>query len=1006
MVGIGLTAGDANTNFSKTMMSAWERWYLDYITPIEPNSQDGIYTLGDYVSTGDAIRIDIPFSNMNSGGGEEQRLWIQNNAGGHDFYTHRYSGENLTRWSAPSEDPDHLVTDSDDGIYMYTENIAGSHEETGIVFSGGGQLRMINPMGNWDVTRLTEESTTFNLFQATMYPFRYEEENPISGINPWFAYRGDHGSPGDDCQDDEILYCGNTIGGGCNVNDLPNNACVNNMRNEFDLIRREEINGVFDHTYRSFGVNGGADVIPLPSTAFEAGDELSMGTNPTIINMAEYNAGTEQNAPYYLNGLSVKIISSGPQAQVEVKYKQTGVNEDVRWTGDVILPDITENGAYDLNLAPDKKITIDVSGSAHRSTRHPATNDFVNPSSFTISSGAKILLRESSQLLVKENSTLIIEAGAAVTLLDNASIVVEEGGTLYLEGNAIELLGKDAVITMRGTLKTAPNVNFTFTGSGYASFYETHTLDLGIGSSFVIQRSSVNRFLELRENTNLYLDNNSLDLLNGEVHYWNNSSITALGQSVRFKGITAIAKESIGTSIGIWGLYNTLFEIEDSKFLGLLTGGRYIGATTVPIFDHNDVRVCKKGFRVESVKKVFFVENFISNFMETGIQVSNIEEAIFTDNHINGSGVESVGIEMNSIASAILDNTSVVGCKDVGVRAKESNVILKNGAGISNNDIGVLYHGNTSADWFLAVGKCHCSTIANNQIGVSGENIILEIDAEENQVSCNLPEVEANNFNDNDIVFDICYTDPNYIPPSAILMKGNYWGGGSISNYQYSITQNDCQVAINVDGSNFSNVSCYGDDGGGGTIGDVQVFGQQEEDKVAYSYYENGSPVAVHDIYRMAHTGFYNESLLNIPTSESTYLDYKSISTLNKTTHNDNKAIYKIDVSRCMVNAFDNMTVEEQANTNSPEEQDITEQPKAAQFKIYPNPATDRIWIRTSTDETYQISVYNVMGQRVDHQQFSSKIDLTVANWSEGIYLIEIRDEAGLFIKTERIVVQ
>ncbi len=1002
MVGIGLTTGNDNTNISYPIMSAWERWYLQFINPIDPNGQDGVYTIGDYVATGDAMQIEIPFSDMN--GGNKQRLWIQNNVGGHDLYTHRWAGRDLTPWGAPDPDPDHLLSDSNNGIYMYTENITNTHNFVNPFWSSSGQVKMINPMGNWDMTRLTTVDPTTNRWGARMYPFSYVEENPITGVNPWFAHRGDYGGPGRDCVDDEILFCGSLNGGGCPGGGPNNNACVSSVRNEFEVILREEVNGVYDHTYRQYGVDGGVE-----STAFLAGDKLSMGTNPTIINMAMYDEDTEQNESYYLNGLSVEILTNGPQAYVEVKYKQTAINEDVRWTGNVVLPNITENNQPDLDLAVGKQITIDVSGTAHRSTKHPVIDDFVNPSSFTISSGAKVLMRANSEILVKANSTLIIESGAEIDVRNKARIVVEPGGTLYLKGNAIDLMGTEAVIIMKGTLKTDTNVDFTFTGPGYASFYETHTLDLGVGSDFIIQRPSGNtdnRFLELRENTTLHIDDRNLDLLNGAVHYRDNSKILAEGKSVKYKGITARAIESSRTSTGIEGISNTVFEIEDSKFFELLMGAKYAGPTTIPLFVGNILKVCTRGFQVESVSTVFFIDNDLSYFIEAGVSIRDISRARFTDNFISGSNIGLVGVEAVTVRNIILDNTTVRKCREVGLRANSSNTTLRNGASIRDNDTGVFYYGNASANWFLAVGKCHCSSITNNNVGVSGDNIILEVDAEENQISCNLASLEHNNFNDNDIVFDICYTDPNYIPPSAILMKANYWGGGPLSNYQYSITKNDCQVNINVDDSNFSNTSCYQSTGGGGTIGVTENFGPQDESKVSYSYYDTGSLVEVHDIYRLAHTGYYNELIADTPVSQDTYLKYKRIATLDKNIHNDDKAVYKIDVSRCMVNAFDNNTIGDVANLNSSEEDRNTKKLETTLFEVYPNPATDRVWISTNSSEVYYLTIYNMIGEKINYQPFSGKTELTLESWPKGIYLIELRNEVGDFVKTKKVIIQ
>lgn len=50
--------------------NAWERWWLDWFTPATITGP-GIYTLDDFVTTGEAIRIEIP-------GSVGQYLWLEN----------------------------------------------------------------------------------------------------------------------------------------------------------------------------------------------------------------------------------------------------------------------------------------------------------------------------------------------------------------------------------------------------------------------------------------------------------------------------------------------------------------------------------------------------------------------------------------------------------------------------------------------------------------------------------------------------------------------------------------------------------------------------------------------------------------------------------------------------------------------------------------------------------------------------------------------------------------
>ncbi len=62
----GLMMGDPYPYLGSYMMNAWERAKLGYITPIIPTTDGQQITLGDFVTTGDAIKIPIPFNNPSS----------------------------------------------------------------------------------------------------------------------------------------------------------------------------------------------------------------------------------------------------------------------------------------------------------------------------------------------------------------------------------------------------------------------------------------------------------------------------------------------------------------------------------------------------------------------------------------------------------------------------------------------------------------------------------------------------------------------------------------------------------------------------------------------------------------------------------------------------------------------------------------------------------------------------------------------------------------------------
>lgn len=62
----GLMMGEPYPYFGSYMMNAWERMKLGYITPTVPTTDGEMINLEDFVLTGDAIKIPIPFSNPSS----------------------------------------------------------------------------------------------------------------------------------------------------------------------------------------------------------------------------------------------------------------------------------------------------------------------------------------------------------------------------------------------------------------------------------------------------------------------------------------------------------------------------------------------------------------------------------------------------------------------------------------------------------------------------------------------------------------------------------------------------------------------------------------------------------------------------------------------------------------------------------------------------------------------------------------------------------------------------
>ncbi len=451
-MGIGLTAP---IQIASKMPTAWGRWHLGFIDPIKV-THDGIYEIGDFVTAGDAIMLDIPFS-----GG--QHLWMQNHSGHYhpEIYNHVWQGALIAKGGIRLKEPPR-------GLLMYVEDISKDRFDTNILTKGANGVRLIHPKGNYDYkidTSRTEKTTWKN----TMYLIEQTTPNPIGGISPWQSLRYDFNGDG------KIRYSTNYNKG---------------YKNEQHVIGWEMVNGKPEFTFRGWGIDGAAYGFFKP-TRFNTGDVLSMGTNPTIINFPKFNLKKDKRDPFYLNGLYVKIIEVDTITgitKIEIKFKQTSVRDDVRWTGDIILPNITEDDQPDLVLDDNKTILVDLSGVANKTKIHPETHFFVEPTTFTIAGDATVHLKRNAKIIVKPHSSLIIEAGAKIIIDDGAKIIIEEGGTLWLKGNNLNLKGYESKIILKGNLKTADNTNLRYDGAGIVYYYPTFRFLSGQNSRLVPYR--------------------------------------------------------------------------------------------------------------------------------------------------------------------------------------------------------------------------------------------------------------------------------------------------------------------------------------------------------------------------------------------------------------------------------------------------------------------------------------------------------------------------------------
>jgi len=402
-------------------LTAWERWYLGYIEPkldLDKNTaQDKTYEveIGDFVTTGDAVRINLPFSG-------KQNLWIEYHSGETVFDQHPWQGQvinNDTIRATPA------------GIYAYIEETCNSRNEIIHPLSNrANSLKLLNAAGNYDYELLNFQPVK-NAWGNDLYEWERGQPNPISGTNAFFHQAVDLN------QDGKIDF----------------NKNYNQGSGEYIFLAKEKIRDSFVNLYGCFGFYDGEknrDYARIPT--FQPNDSLTLNSNPMPLNHPKYQLQTQTTDAYILNGLSV-YFKSGSQPnsrKIIVKYKQTVLNKNANWSGHILLPNISQDSSADLIVGKNKKLYLLRNRTADR---HTITEDgfFSNPTKLVIAQDAVLLVKKGAVLIIDEKSSLQIKG--KLILEKGAKLQIEKGSRLVLDNPEGLIINKKAKLIDKNLAK-------------------------------------------------------------------------------------------------------------------------------------------------------------------------------------------------------------------------------------------------------------------------------------------------------------------------------------------------------------------------------------------------------------------------------------------------------------------------------------------------------------------------------------------------------------------------
>lgn len=432
--------GAANSSFE--ICNAWDRHRLGWkqsgkkylLSAISENGSNekmadlhtdsahhqGKYLLRDFATTGDAVRIKLPYIDSTQ---FQQYLWIEN---------HQCADRNGVEFDRFVNELEPGYTKAQPGLYMMIQVDKDKKEGLRIFGEYANYLRPVLADGHFDVQFTGDTLPWHN--DGKLHPVH---DKPQKFANPLTGSQDMEGIPYNKNPEDSTLEHDDMV-------DPLIEFGPDGTRHNFLVFGHER------HAFRMAG-NFKIGIGTNPSTA-------SLITNVSGKSIPR-NENAGNNRQTMLNGISVEIIEerSDGAILVDIRFDQTTVKEDMRWCSDTIIVNNNNYNSTDLELASKTKLLIDHGETATRRTNptyRKGKQVFVSPTVFILKPGTKTVLRKGSRLIVDNCCQLIIEPGAELVIEPGAKVILKNGAEMYVEPAGIVTGKKRAVKTRSGSSVT------------------------------------------------------------------------------------------------------------------------------------------------------------------------------------------------------------------------------------------------------------------------------------------------------------------------------------------------------------------------------------------------------------------------------------------------------------------------------------------------------------------------------------------------------------------------
>jgi hypothetical protein len=613
-----------------------------------------------------------------------------------------------------------------------------------------------------------------------------------------------------------------------------------------------------------------------------------------------------------------------------------------------------------------------------------------------------------------------------MVLEDGACVVVDSMATFQLNGHDITLNGDDATIVVKsgGTIRTADGVDLTFSGDGYLQFYEDAIVDLGAGAVFNLDGPGKNhRVMMLHESAQIDIGRHDLELRKGKIlmapnAYLTNDSVRAYIWQTNFVG---------GSTEDGFKAY--------AAFIGNNATEFYMGYSDVDTFIHGIVLQ-----NADSIKDQHYVfdQSSFSAISSMGISLKNLERRVRIGN-VELQGISNYGhIGINSENVKILEicQTSA-NYFDNGIKARQCpavylsggnadieynttglkidtcNLFVRNNATISNNTIGIDMKGDSSASdtdpegYLLTIGDLGCGNVINNNDGIIGEDVVLNIDAEINACARgDCSDIAPNRLDGNADIFTVCFEAFHW---DTVFAKYNYWDNGQganaqdyhLANWQPGFGCSKENVAL-LDDNYFASQPTNCNNSGSAV----------DEDKPRSDFFRSATNCertlsGSYDYLVEDLASGYMAFLQKDWSSAKSYLGNVAAEELEDTSYAEGcrQCMY---VSRALVHVAD---IHEGYDSTYTESGKRSRDPKrkegstASSWTIYPNPTEGMLTVKNTYDGLCIIELQSITGRVIKKKTIGPGIStVDFGGLENGIYVIYMKSANGKVIQQDKII--